>query len=115
MQGELLFTIKSFIENSVGTEQTSAEAPIHLLQIYSAKVRDQYGIRVGNRVRDITAKRDGDLKFGAGHFDVYLGEGAIFYNIATESEWSPEGFTIEDAVKGNWRIGSISWPGPAWE
>jgi hypothetical protein len=89
--------------------------PIELLQVRSRQIKDIYGLRVGDRVKDIIAKRGKDLKFGAGHHDVLMGDREIYYSIITGSDFSPEGFTMEDAVKGNWQIRSISWPEAAWE
>lgn len=115
-KGELLFSISSFIEDdSAESKKTAAEVPIHLLQVYSAQITDSYGVRVGGRVKDILAKRGKALNFGAGHHDVYLGSGEIYYNIETGRDRSPEDFTLKDAIKGNWKIRSISWPGAAWE
>ena len=115
LRGEVLFTIRSFIEGSAESKKTNSEVPIHLLKVYSPLIRDSYGVRVGDRVKDIIAKRGKELAFGASHHDVYFGASRIFYNVATEREESPENITIEDAVKGNWQIRSISWPQPAWD
>jgi hypothetical protein len=111
--GDILFSIKSFMDKP--TRKTTAPVPISLLQVYSRKIEDSYGIQVGDRVSDIIKKRGRALDFGASHFKVYLGSGRIFYNIATGSEWSSERLTKEDAEKGNWPIVSISWPESAWE
>jgi hypothetical protein len=114
-KGEILFTIKSFIEDSAEAKKTTAEVPVSLLQVGSKEIRDVYGLRVGDRVKDIIAKRGTDLKFGAGHFDALIGDGVIYYSLIKGSEFSPEDSTIEDAIKGNWQIRSISWPEAAWE
>ena len=113
--GEVLFTIQSFIKDSKGQNENPAGVRIDLLQIRSSRIRDAYGIRVGNRVQDIIKQRGKDLRFGAGHHDVYLGADNIFYNIRTTSQGSPENLTLDDAVRGNWQIISISWPSAAWE
>lgn len=114
-KGEVLFTIQSFIEESSQSKKTTSAVPIQLLQIHTRRIRDIYGLRVGDRVKDIIKKRGEALDFGASHHDVYLGAGEIFYNIANASARSPEDLTREDAVKGNWQVKSISWPGPAWD
>lgn len=114
-KGEVLFTIKSFIHDSKEAEKTTSEVPISLLQIWSKQIRDVYGLRVGDRVKNITAKRGKDLKFGAGHHDALMGDGDIYYSLITGSEYSPERLTKDDAIKGNWQIRSISWPEAAWE
>jgi hypothetical protein len=116
-QGEKLFTIKSFVKEgapAVGADARS-EVPIDLLQVVSRRVRDRFGLRVGDRVADIIRSRGDKLVFGAGHHDVYLGGDRLFYNLATGSEWSPESFNLADAKRGNWPIVSISWPSGAWE
>ncbi len=113
-KGEVLFTIQSFIEQGE-SKKTTSEVPIQLLQIHTRHIKDIYGLRVGDRVKDIIEKRGQALAFGASHHDVYLGGGEIFYNIANASDLSPEGLTREDAVKGNWQVRSISWPGSAWD
>jgi hypothetical protein len=115
-QGELLFAIRSFIEDeSSDNKKTALEVPIHLLQVYSTQITDSYGLRAGDHVKDIIAKRGKTLSFGAGHHDVYLGSGEIYYSIKTDRDQSPEDLTLKDAIKGNWKIRSISWPGAAWE
>lgn len=103
------------LKNRLSVKKTTSEVSISILQVYSPEIRDVYGLRVGDRVKDIIAKRGKDLKFGAGHFDVLMGDGDIYYSIATGSDFSPEKFTMEDAVKGDWQIRSISWPKAAWE
>lgn len=115
-KGELLFAIRSFIEDESSANKKTAplEVPIHLLQIYSARITDFYGVRVGDHVKDIIEKRGKTLSFGAGHHDVYLGSGEIYYNIKTGRDQSPENLTLKDATKGNWEIRSISWPEAAW-
>lgn len=114
-KGELLFTIQSFIEEPNQNKKTTSEVPVHLIQIQSPKIHDIHGLRVGNRVKEIIAKRGKALDFGANHHDVYLGAAEIFYNIANPRDVSPEHLTREDAVKGNWRVRSISWPTAAWD
>jgi hypothetical protein len=113
--GELLFTIKSFIEDSDQQSKQPTAVRIDLLQVRSPRIRDVHGLRVGSRVKDIIKAIGRNLDFGAGHHDVYLGADRIFYNIRTNSEWSPERFTLNDAVRGNWQVISISWPSAAWE
>ena len=117
-KGELLFTIKSFIDDSEEAKKTASEVPISLLQIWNKEIRDAYGLRVGDRVKDITTKRGKDLKFGAGHHEALMGNGEIYYSLIISER--PEGqsidtLTLEDAIKGNWQIRSISWPVAAWE
>jgi hypothetical protein len=112
--GEVLFTIKSFIASD-SPRNTTGQVPISLLQIRSEKIRDEYGLRVGDHVEKIIAKRGSNLKFGAGHHDALIGNGMIYYSLKTDNRESPEGLTMEDAIKGNWQIRSISWPGAAWE
>ncbi len=114
-QGEVLFSIQSFIEEPSPSKKTSAEVPISLLQVQSRRVLDVYGVRVGDHVKDIIAKRGKNLDFGAGHHDALLGGGHIYYSLRTNSEQSPEGFTMQDATKENWEVRSISWPEAAWE
>lgn len=114
-KGDVVFAIKSFIEESAKSKKTDSAVSISILQVYGAQVRDSYGLKVGDHVKDIVKKRGRSLDFAAGHFDVSLGSGDIFYNIATGLEQSPENLKMEDAIKGNWRIRSISWPTPAWE
>jgi len=114
-KGEVLFSVTSFIDESQKAEKTTSAVPISILQIHSKQIRDAYGLRVGDRVKDIIAKRGKDLKFGAGHFDALMGDGNIYYSLITGSEFSPERLTKEDAIKGNWQIRSISWPEAAWE
>ena len=115
-QGNLIFAIKSFIEGESGNQQKSAApVPLQLLEIFSPKVKDIHGVRVGGRVRDIVSKRGKNLEFGASHFDVFLGGASIYYNVATGKEQSPERLKLKDAEDKNWKIRSISWPSPAWE
>jgi hypothetical protein len=111
----VLFAIKSFIEESAESKKTTAAVPVSILQVYSRQIRDSHGLKVGDKVSDIVKRRGKALHFGASHFNVYLGSDDIFYNITTGSKWSPERLTMEDAIRGNWPIRSISWPDPAWE
>ncbi|NKE72623.1 hypothetical protein [Candidatus Manganitrophus noduliformans] len=113
--GEVLFTIKSFIEESAESKKTTSEVSISILQVRSPEIKDVHGLRVGDRVKDIITKRGKDMEFGAAHHDVVMGAGNIYYSIATGSDLSPERLTMEDAVKGNWKIRVISWPEAAWE
>ncbi len=116
--GELLFAISSYIEDdddgSVQHQKTTSPVPIQLLEVYSPTILDAYGLHVGDHVKDIMAKRGKKLTFGAAHHDVYMGSGEIYYSIETGSDESPENFKLKDAIKGNWQIRSISWPGAAW-
>ena len=114
-KGNVVIAIKSFIGESAKSKKTASAVSISILQVYGPQVRDSYGLRVGDHVLDIVRKRGKPLDFSAGHFDVSLGSGDIFYNIATGLEESPENVKMEDAIKGNWQIRSISWPTPAWE
>ena len=114
-KGAVVFTIQSFIKEGAKSKKTTSEVPIQLLQIHGRHIKDIYGLRVGDRVKDIIKKCGETLDFGASHHDVYLGADEIFYNIANASDLSPERLTREDAVKGNWQVRSISWPGPAWD
>ncbi len=113
--GELLFTIKSFIEDENQQGQPPTGVHNDLLQVRSPRIKDIYGLRVGDRVKDIIKTRGKDLHFGAGHHDVYLGTGKIYYNMRTNSDWSPERLSLDDAMRGNWQVVSISWPEGAWE
>ena len=114
-KGEVLFSIQSFIEDPAPSTKTMAAVPIQLLQIYSRKIKDPYGLRVGDRAQDIIKKRGKALNFGAAHHDVFMGAGKIYYSLATGRESSPEQFTMNDALKGNWKIHAITWPGAAWD
>lgn len=114
-KGEILFSIQSFIDESAPSKKTTSAVPIQLLQIYSRKIKDSYGLRVGDRVQDIIRKRGKALSFGAAHHDVHVGAGKIYYSLATGRESSPESFTLNDAVKGNWKIRAITWPEAAWD
>ncbi len=113
--GEVLFTLQSFGSRESETRKTTAEVPISLLQIRSRDIPDIYGLRVGDRVENILAKRGNSLKVGAGHFDGLMGDGTIYYSLVRDSDVGPEGLTMEDAVKGNWQIRTITWPEAAWE
>jgi hypothetical protein len=113
--GTLLFTIKSFIKDEAPHIRTSSAVPIQLLQVFSPTIPDSYGLRVGDTVGDILSKRGADLPFGWGHFDLQLGSGQIFYIVAAKRDPTSVPFAIEEAVKGRWRISSISWPEAAWE
>lgn len=115
LAGEVLFTIKSFIPDAVKSEKTIGEVPISLLRIHSKEIQDSYGLRVGDRVSDIVAKRGKSLKYGAGHFDALMGGDKIYYSLITRREESPEGLGMNDATKHNWEIRFISWPEAAWE
>ena len=116
--GELLFAISSFIDDdedgTIQHQKTTSPVPIQLLQVYSPTISDAYGLHVGDHVKDIIAKRGKKLAFGAAHHDVYLGAGEIYYSIETGSDESPENFKLKDAIKGDWQIHSLSWPGAAW-
>ena len=98
-QGDVVFAIKSFIEESAKSKKTDSAVSISILQIYGQQVRDSYGLKVGDRVEDIVKKWGKSLDFSAGHFDVSLGLGNIFYNIATGLEQSPERLKMEDAIR----------------
>jgi len=113
--GRVLFSIQSFIVEPNKAEKTTSEVPVSLLRILSSQIPDEYGLHVGDRVKDIIAKRGNDLKFGVGHMDGLMGDGYIYYSLLTDSEANPESLTKEDAVNGNWRIRFISWPEAAWE
>ena len=113
--GVLVFTIKSFIKGESAAKKLDSPVSISILQVYGPQVRDSYGLKVGDRVSDILKKRGKSLEFSAGHHDVSLGAGNVFYNVATQTGESPESLKVEDAVKGNWKIRSISWPTAAWE
>jgi hypothetical protein len=112
--GEVLFTITSFLREGNGNDTQNA-VPIDLLKVVSRGIRDKYGLRVGDRVAAIVRARGKTLEFGASHHDVYLGGNQIVYNIRTSSDLSPERLTLADAIRENWRIVSISWPTAAWE
>jgi hypothetical protein len=116
-EGELLFTISSFIEDGDQTpnKDGTVAVPIHLLKVVSPRISDAYGLRVGNSVADILRTRGKNLEFGAEHHDVSLGANRIFYTIGNPTHRSPDGLKFTDAVRGNWRIRSISWPEAAWE
>jgi len=114
-KGEVLFTIQSFGTWESPPTKTTAEVPISLLQIRSKEIKDVYGLRIGDRVKDIIAKRGKDLKFGAGHFDALMGDGEIYYSLVPGPAYNAENLTKEDAIEGNWQIRSISWPEGAWE
>lgn len=114
-KGELLFTIRSFIEKPKESKKTDAEVPIQLLRIHSPGIPDIHGLRTGNRVQDILAKRGQALEFGASHDGVYLGGAQIYYNIKKPADVSPDRLARGAAVKGNWQARSLSWPGPSWD
>ena len=114
-KGDVLFAIKSFIEESAKSKKLDSAVAISILQVYGAQVRDSYGLIIGDRVKDIVKKRGKSLDFSAGHHHVSLGSGDIFYNIPVEIDQSPELLKMGDAIKANGKIRSISWPTAAWE
>ncbi len=113
-KGTVLFSIKSFIDETTAVKRTSTNVPMHLLRIASPTIRDEYGLHVGDNVKDVIAKRGESLSVSAMHHDIALGSKDIYYSIETSGE-SPESFTLKDAVEGNWKVRFITWPEPAWE
>ena len=114
--GELLFAIKSFIEEGKSDKETAAEVPISILSVYSRTIPDSYGLRVGDSASKVIARRGKNLKSGWGHFDFLAGDGLIFYRFGNNEKHSvDEPFSLESAAREDLRIQSISWPGPAWE
>ncbi len=74
---------------------------------------------VEDECNDILKVRGNNLNFGDSHHDVYLGNDKIFYNLKVPDDSnlsfiSPESIKLEDAIKGNWAIESISWPIAKW-
>jgi hypothetical protein len=118
-QGEQLFMIRSFIDDGMksrpdGTNR-QIEVPIHLLQVTSRRIRDSYGLRVGDRVADVIRVRGEKLEYGAAHHDVYIGADKIFYSMDIGRDKNSEAFMLAEAKRVNSRITSISWPHGAWE
>lgn len=113
--GQPLFSIRSFVDDGVPDHKTSRAVPIDLVQVYSPLIADAWGLHVGDHVKDIMAKRDGHLEFGASHHDVYLGAEMIYYGLVTERKASPVVYKLHDAVERNLEIRFISWPEAAWE
>jgi hypothetical protein len=117
VKGEKLFVIQSFLKDgtsAVGSDGRQ-EVPIDLIQVISRQVPDRFGLRVGDRVADVLRIRGDKLAFWAGHHNIVIGGGSIFYSFATGSQSEPTRFTWADAKRANWRIVSISWPYGAWE
>ncbi|MEA5445562.1 hypothetical protein VCB98_07000 [Gammaproteobacteria bacterium AB-CW1] len=123
VSGDVLFSVRSYSnwEDGPLEPEPDAEVPLHLLEVRSPKIADSHEIRVGDRVSDIIDARGDGLAFGPRHFHVYMGDGNIYYNLVVESESesgiqrSPEGIERAEAIEGDWKVVSISWPGPAWD
>lgn len=116
--GEVLFSIRSYINDG---DYTLKSSKIDSLVIHSNKIKDQYGISIGNSYADVKKARPDNLKFGANHHDNYLGEGKIWYsfNVYIESNVpglfeSPERIKIESLIEQNPNVTFISWPSPKW-
>lgn len=113
--GQPLFGIRSFIDEGRPQHKTTEPVPIDSVEVYSPLIPDSWGLRVGDPVRDILARRGKKLAFGAGHHDVTVGSNMIYYSLATDGDTDPSQYTLKDAVRHNWRIAFISWPDAAWE
>lgn len=114
-EGQPLFGISSFITGHAKARKTPAAVPIDLVRVYSPLIPDAYGLRVGDHVEDILARRGQHLEFGAAHHDVYLGGESLYYGLITGRKTSPAVYKVDDAIRGNWEIRFVSWPEPAWE
>jgi len=120
---ETLFCLLSYYDEKVN--KNTIKYDIDFLKIVSSKIVDSYGIRIGERVSKVIKNRGADLKVSANHFDNSIGKDMIFYEITVEPSEelkkigidyiSPEGVTLDQIIKENPKIKSISWPHPSWE
>ena len=123
--GSVLFTIKSFFDESI--DENSKEFDIDILISSSRDVVDEYGVRVGDSISKVIRTRGRDLNLYANHFDNSVGKDEIYYQFdipmtAEEIEnnlgvnyKNPEKVTLEEVITKNPTITSISWPRPRWE
>lgn len=98
-KGDTLFAIRSFLKDSNKYEKVTSEVPIHLLTIHSNQISDSHGLRIGDKVADIIAKRGKDMKVRGGHFDVFMGNGQIFYSLKVKGHHDLDRLTLQDAAK----------------
>ncbi|WP_156948464.1 hypothetical protein [Marinobacterium jannaschii] len=116
-QGEVLFSLTSFIESAADIQAEAVD--IDLLQIHSAEIPDQYGIRVGEGIRSLVAKRDSKFRYGAAHHHNFIGGGKIWYSLSTQQlaatvDINPEQVSLEQALEADLKVTAISWPEAGW-
>ena len=120
---ELLFYLISYFDEKVNKDTIKYD--IDLLKITSSKIVDSYGIRVGDRVSKVVKIRGSNLNIGANHFDNAIGKDKTFYQVTVEPSEAlkkkgldyinPEEVTLDQILKKNPEVTSISWPYPSWD
>lgn len=120
---ELLFYLVSYFDEKVNKDTIKYD--IDLLKIISSKIIDSYGIKVGDRVSKVINIRGSNLETGANHFDNAIGKDMIFYQVTVEPDEAlkkkgldyinPEEVTLDQIIKENPEVTSISWPYPSWD
>ncbi len=114
--GEFMFSIRSFFDEK--TNENSLEYDIDQLVIYSSKIPDQFGIKVGDNISEVFSARGKSLEFLAPNlFRNAIGKNLIYYQFkmppndsGTGSFRDPKSVTMQEAVSSNPQITSISWP-----
>jgi len=109
--GESLVSFISYIENASEYEQARVE--LDEVVVHSNKIKDQYGVRVGMNISTALRLRGGDLDFGIGHIDNYLGKNKI-WNLFSVEDKHGVSVTKEMALKVDPEISAITWPYPRW-
>ena len=120
---EQLFYIVSYFDEK--TDKDTTKYDIDLLVITSNKIKDNYGIRIGDNVKTVIKHRGLNLLVSANHFDNSIGNDLIYYQVEVPLSqelkdkgldyMSPVGITKEQIIAANPVIKTISWPYPSWD
>ena len=112
--GEFMFSIGSFFDEEI--DEKSLMYDIDQLVIYSSKISDQFGIKVGDNLAQVFSARGKNLELLAPNlFRNAVGKDLIYYQFQMPSDNSsgyrdPESVTLQEVINANPSITSISWP-----
>lgn len=109
-QNEALFTFISTISDKNGYKQS--QVMLDEIIIHSDKIKDQYGVSVGQTLSEVMEKRK-NMAFGDSHMGNFMGNDKIWYLFEVENRYSVP-VSKEAAIKANPPIDAISWPHPIW-
>jgi len=106
---EELFSLRSYISDDSGYEKQNV--PLHEVVVYSDRIVDEFGVKVGMRVEEAAKRRD-SLKLGRGHHGYFFGADQLWYHFpsAAEGVLQPsELLELKSPIK------VMSWPEATWQ
>lgn len=109
-EGEELVEFISYIEKPEDYEK--AVVTLDEVITCSKLVKDSFGVSPQSKFNDALSAR-GDMKYGFGHMDNFIGKGKLWYIFTVENGQFSQG-NREIAEKVNPNIQCISWPYARW-